>query len=153
LVSLINGIADSLTNQMVGNSECRQAGISQNAPAFLAVIWRLGSLINIKMVAPTGELQSVEAHLFGEGRKFCERKIGPLAGEEGYRSGHSYMQQNSHEHDKYKNRDSVVVDRPGASPASTASSSRTAGADVLLRGNVQNLEQLFYTRGDAGLVS
>jgi hypothetical protein len=31
-----------------------------------------------------------------------------LAGEESYRSGHSYMQQNSHQHDKYKNRVSIV---------------------------------------------
>ena len=102
LVTLIDEIADGLTNQVVGNSERREPGISQNAPAFLAVIGRFGSLVDVKMVAPTGELQSVEAHLFGERRKFCERKIGPLAGEESYRSGHSYMQQNSPQHDKYK---------------------------------------------------
>ena len=110
-MTLIDEIADGLTNQMVGNSERRETGISQNAPAFLAVVCRFGSLVDVEMVAPTGELQSVEAHLFGERRKFRERKIGPLAGEESYRSGHSYMQQNSPDRDKYKNTVSIPVCR------------------------------------------
>jgi hypothetical protein len=147
-VTLVNEIADCLTNQMVGNSECRETGVSQNAPAFLAVICRFGGLVDVKMVAPTGELQSVEAHLFGERRKFRERKIGPLAGEESYRSGHSYMQQNSPEHDKYKNTVSIPACRhdswsPGDHP----------GSAFFCAKNVQNLGQLFYTRADVGLVS
>jgi hypothetical protein len=100
LMTLINEIADCLTDQMVGNSERRETSISQDAPAFLAVICGFGGLVDVEMVAPTGKLQSVEAHFFGERRKFCERKIGPLAGEESYRSGHSYMQQNSPRLDK-----------------------------------------------------
>ena len=111
LVTLIDEIADRLTNQMIGDSKCGEAGISQNAPTLLTVVGRFGSLVDVKMVAPTGELQSVEAHLFGKRRKFRERKIGPLAGEESYRSGHSYMQQNSPDRDKYKNTVPIPVCR------------------------------------------
>jgi hypothetical protein len=85
LMTLINEIADCLTDQMVGNSEgIGPASVDQ----FLAVICGFGGLVDVEMVAPTGTLQSVEAHFFGERRKFRERKIGPLAGEESYRSGH-----------------------------------------------------------------
>ena len=38
--------------------------------------------IDIKVIPPTGELQTVVAHLVGKRGKFLERKVGPLAGEE-----------------------------------------------------------------------
>ena len=63
-MALIDEIADCLTNEMVGNSKGGEAGLSQNAPAFLAVICRFGGLIDVKMVAPTGELQSIESPSF-----------------------------------------------------------------------------------------
>jgi hypothetical protein len=40
------------------------------------------------MIAPAGEFNAVVPHLFGKRREFGERQIGPLAGEEGNRSGH-----------------------------------------------------------------
>src|SRR5690606_37211725 len=45
--------------------------------------------IHVEVVAPAGEFETVVAHFIGERREFFEREVGPLAGEEGYRSGHN----------------------------------------------------------------
>lgn len=102
-MSLIDIVANRLSNQMIGDGERRESGVGQDAPAFLTVVVGRGGLIDIEVVTPTCELQTVEAHLFGKRSEFSEGKIGPLAGEKSYRSGHVDMQQKSEEHDKQKN--------------------------------------------------
>src|SRR5208283_6233321 len=44
--------------------------------------------VGFKVVAPAGEFHSVIAHRFDFGCQVCEGKVGPLAGEECYRSCH-----------------------------------------------------------------
>lgn len=98
---LINVIADGLPNEMIGDRERRKTGVGQNPPAFLAIVFRFGCTVYVKMITPTGELEAIKAHFLGERCEFGERKIGPLAGEESYWSSHRFsknsMQPNGRE--------------------------------------------------------
>ena len=89
---LIDVIADGLPNQMIGDRERRKTGVGQDPPTFLAIVFRFGCSVYVKMVTPTGELQAIEAHFPGERCEFGERKIGPLAGEESYWSSHRFSE-------------------------------------------------------------
>lgn len=88
---LINVIADGLPNEMIGDRERRETSVGQDPPAFLAIVFRFGCTVYVKMVTPTGEFEAIEAHFPGERCEFGERKIGPLAGEESYWSSHRFF--------------------------------------------------------------
>ena len=84
---VVDVVADGLTDEVVGDGETSQAVVGEQFPLGFD---RLGGPhgVDIEVVAPAGEFESVVAHALGEGREFFERQIGPLAGEKSNGSGH-----------------------------------------------------------------
>ena len=80
-VALVNGVADGLPGQVIGNGEELQAVVAQNLLLGVAVGGVGGAFGNVEVVAPAGEFEAVKAHLFGARRQFAERQIRPLSGE------------------------------------------------------------------------
>jgi hypothetical protein len=83
-------VGNRLSGQMVGNGVELKAVIGEDLLLRVAIRLVGGAAFDIEVVAPAGEFESIEAHLFGAGRKFGERQIGPLAGEEGNWSCHNF---------------------------------------------------------------
>lgn len=87
-MAIVNQITDGLADKVVGNGETFQVVILEELPFVLNIIVTAQCLIDVKVVAPAGKLESIEAHFLGFGSKFVNREVGPLAGEECYGSGH-----------------------------------------------------------------
>lgn len=88
-MTLVHFVGNGLTDQVVGDGEQLQTVIAQDFALSIAVGLVAGGFLNVEVIAPTGEFKSVEAHLPGEGSKFGERQIGPLAGKQGNWSCHN----------------------------------------------------------------
>ena len=61
--------------------EAGEAVVSEEFPFFADVGFRRGGLVDIEVVAPAGEFDTVVAHFFDKRGEICEWQIGPLAGE------------------------------------------------------------------------
>ena len=88
LVALVNQVADGLPDQVVADGVDPQAVLGEQVEHALDVAVLVERPLHVEVVAPAGQFQAVEAHLFGEGREFGERQIGPLAGKQRDGSGH-----------------------------------------------------------------
>jgi hypothetical protein len=73
LVPLVDQVADRLANEMVRHGEAGQAVVGEQFPLFADVGFRRHGAVDLEMVAPAGEFESVVAHAFGQGRKFGQR--------------------------------------------------------------------------------
>ncbi|MDQ0597730.1 hypothetical protein QF037_002075 [Streptomyces canus] len=76
-----DGVADGLTDQVVGDGPALQAVFLQELVA-RGEVRRVGEgLVDLEVVAPAGEFQSVVAEVAGQTADLFEGKVGPLAGE------------------------------------------------------------------------
>jgi len=80
-VALVDEIANRLADEVARNRVARQAVIGEQLPFIGDVFPGGGRGVDIEMIAPAGQLDSIVAHFFGERRELGERKVGPLAGE------------------------------------------------------------------------
>ena len=88
MVPFIDQVTDRLSNQMVGNRVADHVIFLEKFPTTFDVTFLIECPPNVKVIAPTGEFNSVIAHILYLGQKIGEREIGPLAGEECYWSCH-----------------------------------------------------------------
>ena len=88
LVALVDIVADRLANEVAGDRVGSEAVVGKKLPLLLDVVFLGDGRIDIKVIAPAGELKAVVAHFRRKRREFLKRKIGPLAGEECDWSGH-----------------------------------------------------------------
>jgi len=83
----VDVIAYGLADEVGGDGEAGEAGLLQEGPFLFAVGFFVQGAGDVKVVAPAGEFEAVEAEgpgFFGEGG---EGQIGPLAGEVGDGTG------------------------------------------------------------------
>jgi hypothetical protein len=80
-VAFVDGIANCLTDEVIGYREAREIVFLEKLPTSLHVAVFIEGFLDIEMVAPTGEFNAIVAHVFDFGEKFGKRKVGPLAGE------------------------------------------------------------------------
>jgi hypothetical protein len=73
---------------MATDSEAFQAIFVEDVPTAWDVSIVAEGFINFKVVAPAGDLDTIVTKGFGFGAQVVEGKVGPLAGEEGNRTGH-----------------------------------------------------------------
>src|SRR5208282_1900425 len=91
LVPFIDIVADSLSDQVVGDGERGQPIVRQKLPAIFAIILGFGRGIHIEVIAPAGEFEPVKPHALRQRSKVFQWEIGPLAGEQGDWSSHIYF--------------------------------------------------------------
>ena len=70
LVSFVNQVADRLADEVVRDGETSQAVVREQFPLFTDVSFRGQGAINVEMIAPAGEFESVVAHALGQRSKF-----------------------------------------------------------------------------------
>jgi hypothetical protein len=90
-VPVVNRVADTLADEVIADGPAAQIIFFQQVAfaTHIAIIFQ--RLIHLKVIAPAGQLQAVKAPLADFlGQRF-EWEIGPLAGEEGYRSWHDFL--------------------------------------------------------------
>jgi hypothetical protein len=88
-VPLVDGvISDALPDQMVADGPALQAVLVEDVPARLHVAVIFERLVHFKVVAPAGQLQTIEAPLAGFLCNVFEGQVSPLASEEGNGSCH-----------------------------------------------------------------
>ena len=88
LVPLVNQIAHGLTHEMRRDGKTFQVVFRKQRPFPFDVIGFGERTVHFEVIAPAGEFHAVVAHRFDFGREVGERKVGPLAGEQGDRSWH-----------------------------------------------------------------
>ena len=88
LVTLIDIVTDRLTHQVIRNGITDHAMLLEKLPASLDVAVLIERFLDVEMITPAGEFDSVVAHVLYLGQEVGKRKIGPLAGEECYWSCH-----------------------------------------------------------------
>jgi hypothetical protein len=81
LVPFIDEIANGLANEVVRDGKTGELVLCENFPKALAVCGGRGGCLDIEVVAPAGEFESLVAHLAGHRSEFFNRQIGPLTGE------------------------------------------------------------------------
>jgi hypothetical protein len=79
-------VADRLPDEVVGDGEDLQVVLGQQLEATGDVRLVGQRLVDLEVVTPAGDLQSVVAPLGGEPAHLLERQVGPLAGEQRDRS-------------------------------------------------------------------
>jgi hypothetical protein len=88
LVALVDVVADRLADEVAGDGVAGQAVVLEERPLVVDVFLARGGGIDIEVVAPAGELDTIVAHLLDERGEFFEGEVGPLAGEQGDGTGH-----------------------------------------------------------------
>ena len=93
LVAFVDQVTDGLADEMAAECEALEAVLlEQNAfGAHIAV--GLQCFLDVEVVAPAGQFQSVIAHRLGERREFGQRQVSPLSGKECDWSGHGVLMQ------------------------------------------------------------
>ena len=81
-MSLVNPIADRLSNEVIGDRETGEAVVEKQLPMTSAVLFASGSLIDVEVVSPASELEAVVAHFLCFWRQLLQGKVGPLSGEQ-----------------------------------------------------------------------
>src|SRR5215204_3060184 len=88
-VTLVYGVvADGLADEVVADRITLKIVLAKEVQAALGVVVVGERLLHLEVVAPTGELQAVVAHLLGERGQLFEGHVRPLAGEQGNWSCH-----------------------------------------------------------------
>ena len=87
-VTLVDAVADRLADEMRADRENVQMVALQDLLLRPAVAVVLERLVDLEVVAPAGELETVEAPAAGLRGKILERQVGPLAGEQRDGTGH-----------------------------------------------------------------
>jgi hypothetical protein len=89
-MTFIDQVADSLADQMAGNGVAGESVVREEIPEIIAIVCggRGCRSDHIEVITPAGEFDAVIAHSFDQRGEFCDRKVGPLAGEEGDGAGH-----------------------------------------------------------------
>ena len=80
-VAGIDRITDGLADEVARDREAGEAVVGEEFPFFADVGFRRGGLVDIEVVAPAGEFDTVVAHFFDKRGEICEWQVGPLAGE------------------------------------------------------------------------
>lgn len=84
----IDQITNGLADEMARDRLARKAVFSQQGPFLFDVIGLSEGTIDLKMITPAGEFNTVISHFPDEREQFGEWKISPLAGEKGDGSWH-----------------------------------------------------------------
>ena len=91
-VALVDGVvADRLPLEVVADGEDLEVVLLQRLPLRRDVRVVLDRSPRVEVVAPASDLESVVAPARGEATHLLERQVGPLAGEQGDRSGHGHI--------------------------------------------------------------
>ena len=69
----IDEIANGLADEVVRNGKTSELVFREDFPKLLPVLRGGGRRINIEVVAPAGEFESLVAHLAGNRSEFCNR--------------------------------------------------------------------------------
>jgi hypothetical protein len=84
----VDVVQDGLTDEVIGDREQFQPMLFEQISLAGAVGIVGECLIDFEVVAPAGEFETVVTEVAGLFTEFFERKIGPLAGEQGDWSRH-----------------------------------------------------------------
>ena len=87
-VAAVDGVTDALAEDVVGDGPAAQAVLGEEGVALLAIGGVREGLVDIEVIAPTGELEAIVAPGADAAGEGGEGEIGPLAGEEGEGAGH-----------------------------------------------------------------
>ena len=88
LVPSVDVVAHGLADEVTRDRVAGEAVVFEQRPLFMDVFLAARGGVDVEMIAPAGELDSIVAHLLDEGGQLFERKVGPLAGEQGDGAGH-----------------------------------------------------------------
>jgi hypothetical protein len=88
LMPRIDRVTDGLPDQVVADGKRLETMPLKQLALLADILVGLKRLAHLKVVAPAGKLQPIVAKALGLWGQRLERKIGPLAGEERYRSAH-----------------------------------------------------------------
>src|SRR5690606_28155053 len=69
LVAFVDRVTYGLANEVIGDREQLQAMLVEQRRAFLGVTRLVDNTAHVEVVTPTGELESVVAHLSSQGRQ------------------------------------------------------------------------------------
>src|SRR5688500_12606818 len=84
----VDVVTNRLADEVTRNGVAGKAVILQQRPFVVDVFLAADRSIDVEMIAPAGEFDAVVAHLLDERGERFEGKVGPLAGEQGDRTGH-----------------------------------------------------------------
>src|SRR6476469_3565838 len=87
-VAVVDLVADRLPDEVRAEREAVQVVALEDLLDSADVVVLRERAVDLEVVAPAGELESVEGPAPRLLRELLERQVGPLAGEEGDRSGH-----------------------------------------------------------------
>ena len=88
LVPLVDVVQHRLADQVVADGEHLQVVLFQQLALLGAVVVLGQGLVDLEVVAPAGQLQAVVAEFVAFPGQFGHGQVGPLAGEQRYRSSH-----------------------------------------------------------------
>ncbi len=87
---LVDPVAHRLPDEMRADRPDVQMVALEDLLARAAVVRVLQRLVDLEVIAPAGELETVEAPRAGLGCEVFDRQVGPLAGEERDGAGHVF---------------------------------------------------------------